>query len=89
MDNRTGDKKVHKDAHVAPISVRRPLLHDLHLAANDRPDNKDNCQDTWIHSACSEAPTVVAEGTEWTFLVVDYRPKAHQPISFTNHLGYK
>ncbi|MFS7892061.1 hypothetical protein Hanom_Chr00s000494g01646001 [Helianthus anomalus] len=33
--------------------------------------------------------TVVAEETEWIFLVVDLRPKGHQPISFTIHLGYK
>ncbi|KAJ0852067.1 hypothetical protein HanRHA438_Chr14g0633991 [Helianthus annuus] len=56
MNNRIVDKKVHKDAHVAPISVRRQLFHDLQLATDDRPDNRDNSQDTWIHSACANYP---------------------------------
>ncbi|KAJ0433315.1 hypothetical protein HanIR_Chr17g0868901 [Helianthus annuus] len=56
MKNRTGDKKVHNDTHVAPIGMHRPLLHDLHSATDDRPNNKDNGQDTWIHSACASYP---------------------------------
>ncbi|KAM0008386.1 hypothetical protein Hdeb2414_s0086g00783621 [Helianthus debilis subsp. tardiflorus] len=40
MINLAGDKKVHKDTYVAPISLRRPLLHNLYLTADDRPDNK-------------------------------------------------
>ncbi|KAJ0908694.1 hypothetical protein HanRHA438_Chr07g0313311 [Helianthus annuus] len=48
--------EVHKDTYVAPISLRRPLLHGLHLTADDRLDNKDICQGTWIHSACANPP---------------------------------
>ncbi|KAJ0655248.1 hypothetical protein HanLR1_Chr14g0522061 [Helianthus annuus] len=36
-----------------------------------------------------EAPTVVVEGTKRIFLIVDYMPKAHQPISFPHLSGYK
>ncbi|KAJ0590953.1 hypothetical protein HanIR_Chr04g0203131 [Helianthus annuus] len=51
-------QEVHKDTYVAPISLRRPLLHDLHLTADDILDNKDNRQDTWIHSTCANYPLV-------------------------------
>ncbi|MFS7953892.1 hypothetical protein Hanom_Chr07g00623921 [Helianthus anomalus] len=48
-----------------PIRARRPLLHDLHLVADDRPGNKDNGQDTWIHSACASYPLTWKHQRSW------------------------
>ncbi|MFS8022019.1 hypothetical protein Hanom_Chr16g01434501 [Helianthus anomalus] len=78
----------YKKTLVALISVRRQLHHDLHLAADDRADNKDNGQATWIQSMCTSSLLAQKHQRSWqrrqnTYsLMSTSKPKAYQPISF-------
>ncbi|MFS7898901.1 hypothetical protein Hanom_Chr06g00511701 [Helianthus anomalus] len=77
---------------MAPISLRRPLLHDLHLTANDIQDNKNSRQDTWFHSTCANYPLAWDHYRSWQSRQNGYSLlsiSGPRPISFSNHLGYK